>query len=274
MIAFLVRQKNWVALGLAICAQLVLLGTQATGRNNVRLVRVWAHVLILPAEHFSTAVVETANGFWRHYIALRHASLENQQLKNQIQSLTLEKNRLEAEVEASRRLQALLNLKEAVPMATVAAQVIGSSPSEAFKTITLNKGANAGLTNNLPVITPEGVVGRIVHVEARSAWVQLITDSDSGVGVIFEKSRVHGVAKGTGGTKLDVDYVVNEENVSRGDVIRTSGEDQIYPKDLLVGTVGAVQSGTGIFKNITVVPAARLSRLEEVLVLKKSPVRE
>jgi rod shape-determining protein MreC len=274
MNAFLTRRKNWVALSLTLLMQLILLGAQVTDRNNVRFIQIWANFLIIPAEQFTSATVDVTSNLWHRYIALRHASEENRQLKEQIQSLSLERNRLDAEVQASRRLQALLNLKEAAPWASVASEVIGSSPSEAFKSIIINTGVNAGLANNLPVLTPEGVVGRIVRVSSHTSWVQLITDSESGVGVVFEQSRVHGVAKGSGGSLLDVEYVVNEENIAVGDVIRTSGEDQIYPKDFLVGTVVSVQSGGGIFKKITALPAAHLSRLEEVLVMKKTPKRE
>lgn len=274
MLAVSTRRKNWLTLGVVIVSQLILLGAQATGRNNVRLLRLWANVLIVPAEQATNALARSGGNLWRHYIALHDAAEQDQQLRGQIQSLTLEKNRLEGEVEAIRRLQALLSLKEEVPSATVAAQVIGSSPSEAFKSIIINKGSSAGLTNNLPVITPDGVVGRTVRVYVRSAVVQLITDSESGVGIIFDQSRVHGVAKGTGGTLLGVDYVVNEEEIAAGDWIRTSGEDQIYPKGLLVGRVVSVESGAGIFKKIMARPAARLSRLEEVLVMKKSSPRD
>jgi rod shape-determining protein MreC len=274
MNAFLARRRNWVAFSLTLLTQLVLLGTQVTDRNNVKFLRIWANFLIIPAEQFTSATVDLTSDMWHRYVALQHASEENRRLKEQIQALSLEKNRLDAEVQASQRLQALLNLQEAAPWASVASEVIGSSPSEAFKSIILNTGANAGLTNNLPVLTPEGVVGRIVRVSTHSSWAQLITDSESGVGVVFEKSRVHGVAKGSGGSLLDIEYVVNEENISEGDVIRTSGEDQIYPKGLLVGTVVAVRSGSGIFKKITALPAAQLSRLEEVLVMKKTPKGE
>lgn len=275
MTAFLFRHKNVAVFCIALTLQLVLLGVQARNRDEVRFFRVWMNLLIVPAEQITTSLSHSTIGLWDRYVALRHAASENKSLREEIQNLTLEKNRLEAEVQASKRLRALLDLKERVPSDTVAAQVIGSSPSEAFKTIILNKGALAGLTNNLPVITPEGIVGRIVQVSQRSSQVQLITDVESGVGVIFEKSRVHGVAKGTGNRQqLDVDYVVNEENISLGEVVRTSGEDQIYPKDLLVGTVTSVQSGKNIFKNITVAPAARVPRLEEVLVLKKPPTHD
>lgn len=274
MKGLLIRKKNGLVLATALVAQIVLLGAQATGHENVRLLRVWANYLIIPSQQATTALFHGVSSVWHRYLDLRHASEENRQLMRQLESLTLEKNRLEAEVQASKRLQTLLNLKEAVPLESVAAEVIGASPNEAFKSITLNKGANAGLTENLPVITSDGIVGRIVRVYARSSVVQLVTDSESGVGVVFERSRVHGVAKGTGGRELNLDYVVNEEKVSSGDVLRTSGEDQIYPKDLLVGLVTAVQSGKGIFKDIRIMPAAHLSRLEEVLVMKKAPGHE
>jgi rod shape-determining protein MreC len=274
MIGFLVRRKNWVALSVALVLQIILLGTQATGRNNVRFVRLWANVLIIPAQQLTSGFSSSISSLWQRYVGLHHVSEENRQLKEQIQALTLEKNRMEAEVQAGRRLQQLLDLKEAAPWASVAAQVIGLSPSESYRTVIIGKGANAGLVNNLPVMTPEGIVGRIVQVSSRSAVVQLITDSESGVGVVFEKSRVHGVAKGMGTTELTVDYVVNEESISIDEVIRTSGDDQIYPRDLLVGRVVSVQSGSGIFKKIMASPAARLSRLEEVLVMKKSSARE
>lgn len=269
MIEFLVRRKNGAAFGAVVALQLVLLGSQATGRHNVRFIQLWVNALIVPAEQASFVVAHGIRNTWRHYIGLQDAARENEQLKNQVQQLTFEKNRLEGEMQSIHRLQELLDLKDAVPTETVAAQVIGSSPTEAFKTITLNRGTHSGLANNFPVITPNGVVGRIVRVYARSAVVQLITDSESGVGVVFEKSRVHGVAKGTGGTRLDVDYVVNEEKIAEGEEVRTSGEDRLYPKDLLVGRVVAVQSGKNIFKKIEVAPAAQFSRLEEVLVMKK-----
>lgn len=269
MIGFLVRQKNWAALVAATILQLALLGSQANGRGNVRLIQVWVNALIVPAEQATFQIGHGLGNSWHRYIGLRQAGEENRRLTAQVQQLTLDKNRLEGEVESIRRLQRLLNLQEAVSTETVAAQVIGSSPSEAFKTVTINRGTRAGLSNNWPVITPNGVVGRLVRVYSRSALVQLITDSESGVGVVFQISRVHGVAKGTGGSRLAVDYVVNEEKIAPGEEIRTSGEDRLYPKGLLVGRVVSVESGKNIFKMIEAEPAVRFSQLEDVLVMKQ-----
>ncbi|MDD5542969.1 MAG: rod shape-determining protein MreC [Acidobacteriia bacterium] len=269
MIDFLIRQKNWTLLVTATLLQLALLGSQANGRDNVRLIQLWVNALIVPAEQVTFQIAHGLGNTWHRYVGLRQAAEENRRLTAQVQQLTLDKNRLEGEVESIRGLQGLLNLKEAVPTETVAAQVIGSSPTDAFKTVTINRGSHAGLGNNLPVITPNGVVGRLVRVYSRSAVVQLITDSESGVGVVFQNSRVHGVAKGTGGSRLAVDYVVNEEKITPGEEIRTSGEDRLYPKGLLVGHVVSVGSGRNIFKAIEAEPAVRFSQLEDVLVMKQ-----
>jgi rod shape-determining protein MreC len=119
---------------------------------------------------------------------------------------------------------------------------------------------------NLAVITPEGVVGKIVEVFPSTSQVLLINDRDSGVGALFAASRTHGVVKGSGDPNPHLDYIVNDEKVQSGDKILTSGEDHIFPKDLPIGTVESAKPGTP-FQIIGISPAARLDRLEEVLIL-------
>jgi rod shape-determining protein MreC len=118
----------------------------------------------------------------------------------------------------------------------------------------------------MAVITPEGIVGKVVEVYQDTSQVLLITDRESGVGALFSGSRTHGVIKGMSEPYLLMDYVINEEKVAAGQEILTSGEDQIFPKDLLIGTVVKSKNGNP-FATIDVRPAARLDRLEEVLVL-------
>jgi len=116
------------------------------------------------------------------------------------------------------------------------------------------------------VITPDGVAGKIVEVFPSTSQVLLINDKDSGVGALFADTRTHGVVKGSSDPDPHMDYVVNDEKVSPGETILTSGEDRIFPKGLLIGTVSAAAPATP-FQLIHVKPAARLDRLEDVLVL-------
>ena len=96
----------------------------------------------------------------------------------------------------TQRLRTLLDFKNQLAFQTVAAEVIASSPGENSNAIFIDKGSDSGLTTDLAVITPEGVVGKILAIFPHSAQVLLITDPSSGVGVTLAQSRVQGILKG------------------------------------------------------------------------------
>jgi rod shape-determining protein MreC len=162
----------------------------------------------------------------------------------------------------------MLEFKNQLPFQTVAAEVIATSPGENSNAIFIGKGADAGLTSDLAVINPEGVVGKTIAVFSHSSQVLLLTDPSSGVGVMLEKTRIQGVLKGGSQNLCVVRYIMNEEPVSSGEAVLTSGLDQIYPKGLRIGTVVGTSAGD-IYKNVQVRPVADLSRLETVLVVLK-----
>jgi rod shape-determining protein MreC len=144
--------------------------------------------------------------------------------------------------------------------------VIGSSADPTSHTLFINRGEHDHLRINLGVVTPDGIVGKIVEVLPNTAQVLLINDKDSGVGALFSATRTHGVVRGSGDPEPRMEYVVNDEKVQAGDAIVTSGEDRIFPKDFPIGTVESAKPGNP-FQVIRVHPSARLDRLEEVLVL-------
>jgi rod shape-determining protein MreC len=148
----------------------------------------------------------------------------------------------------------------------LAAQVIGASADPASHTLFLNRGERDRVRRNMAVITPEGIVGKIVEVFPTTSQVLLISDKDSGVGALLADTRSHGVIKGSGDPAPRLDYVVNDEKVHVGEVILTSGADRIFPKGLLIGTVSGANDGNP-FQVIRVQPSARLDRLEDVLIL-------
>jgi rod shape-determining protein MreC len=148
----------------------------------------------------------------------------------------------------------------------LAAEVIGASADPTSHTLFINRGERDHIRRNLAVITPEGIVGKIVEVFPTSSQVLLINDRDSGVGALFAASRTHGVVKGSGDPNPRMDYIVNDEKVQVGEKILTSGEDHIFPKDLPIGKVESAKVASP-FQIISIDPAARLDRLEDVLVL-------
>jgi rod shape-determining protein MreC len=216
---------------------------------------------------------DATTGAWKSYRELWQAQQQNQELQIQLVAARARIQQLSEEAAEGRRLRELLDFRNRLPFQTVAAEVIATSPGEASRAVFIDKGTDAGLTPDLAVITPAGVVGKIVAAFPHTAQVLLITDSSSGVACALERSRVQGILKGGKLNRCQVHYVMNEEPVAIGELVLTSGLDQIYPKGLPIGTVTQTTDGN-IYKDITVKPSAALDRLEGVLVVLKPPSGE
>lgn len=268
MQAFLARHRPFFILVGLVVAQFLLVSFQIISNHNVRLIRVWAVEVFDPFERSLKGIADTATQAWRAYRGLWRAQQENQQLSLQLVSARSQIQQLSEQALETERLRALLDFKNRLPLQAVAAEVVATSPGISPSALYIDKGTDSGLTSDLAVITLAGVVGKIIAVYAHTSQVLLITDPSSGVGSILERSRVQGVLKGSGNGLCRLDYVMNEESVSPGEAILTSGLDQIYPKGLPVGTVLRVGEGN-IYKSITVKPSAELDRLETLLVVLK-----
>jgi rod shape-determining protein MreC len=206
-------------------------------------------------------------GVWDHYFALRGATQQNEELRNENDVLKLEISQLQSKAAEGDRLAALLNFRQSrlkVPM--VMARVIGASASSASHTVEIDRGERDGIRRNMAVITPDGAVGKIIECYRDTAQVLLLNDKDGGAGAMLVGSRIQSPVKGTGEPMLSMSYVAAEETVNAGEKIVTSGMDKIFPRDVPIGTVLDVKQGNP-FKQIRVRPAARLDRLEEVIVL-------
>jgi len=271
------RYRNVSILVAILFVQVLGLAVQVKRRSgadeSTRIIRLWTVSTITPLEK---AIVWCQNGLgnmWSSYIYLRGVRQENRDLKFEIERLRLNQVRLSDDAQQARRLQALLGFKEQYIAKTVAAQVIGSSGSEQSRSVYIDKGASAGVEKDMAVITADGLVGKVLRAYGSSAQVLLINDQSSGVGVILDKSRLQGVIKGTAAGEVILEKVMTDEQVAPGDLIVTSGGDQIFPKGITVGTVMKVSPGADLFLNIRVKPSANLSRLEEVLVITRKEDR-
>jgi rod shape-determining protein MreC len=168
-------------------------------------------------------------------------------------------------------LSGALALAERLPYESVVAEVIGIDASAWFHTIIVNQGKNRGVELNAPVVAAGGLVGRVISVGPTVSQVQLLTDRDCSVAVLLSRTRMRGMVTGSGEqaspTGLVLNYVSNLEDVVEGDPIVTSGIDGIYRKGIAIGRVATVRNGPRLFKLITVEPASKLDRLEEVFIL-------
>ncbi len=193
---------------------------------------------------------------------------ENEKLRKRIQQLEVERNQLLEAEATNRRLQQLLDFRTRLPSGSMTASIIADSASSWFKSCLLDKGSTDGVRKGMAVMTPLGVVGQVVAVTARAAKVLLLTDPNSGVDVLVQRTRARGIVSGSLDNGTTLKYVKRSEDIQEGDRLVTSGLDGIFPKGIVVGTVIKVRKQTlGLFQYIEVMPAVSLTRTEEVFIV-------
>jgi rod shape-determining protein MreC len=267
MVAIPSKHKSLALLGGVLLVQVLLLAVQIKRDSRGRLIRVWAVTATSPFERAGAWGVSEVRGVWNHYFALQSTSRENEALRIENDALKLTISQLQTKASEADRLGALLRFRqthEAAPM--VGARVIAASAGTASRTIEIDRGERDGIRRNMAVITPDGAVGKVIEVYRDASQVLLLTDKDGGVGAMLISSRIQGPVGGTGDPMMVMKYVATEEDVRVGEKIVTSGMDKIFPRDIPVGTVIEVKAGNP-FKQIRVQPAAKLDRLETVIVL-------
>lgn len=269
MESFFSRYRNASLLVLVLVAQVVGLGTQVKTRDTggTRLIRFWVVNTVTPIEKFFVGGFHGVRNVSKNYVYLRGVRQENRDLRAELERLRIERVRLSEDAAQAHRLQALLGFKEQFVSQTLAAQVIGTSGVDQSHVVYIDRGSSAGIKPDMAVITPQGVVGKVVRVYHASSQVLLINDPDSGVGAMLESSRLQGILRGTAAGEVTLKYVMSDEKVVPGEPVLTSGGDRIFPKGLPIGVVQQANPGSDLFLNIRVKPGANLSRLEEVLVV-------
>ena len=261
-------------LGGLVLAHLVVISRQVERSGGTSLLGQTVFAVLSPFQRVVGASVGAVLATWSGYLDLRHVYRENQDLRGRMASLEMELQRQQDQLREAERLREIADVKPTLPFETVVAQVIATEGVPWFRTVTLNRGRDDGVSLNAPVISTTGVVGRVVAVGPHAAKVQLLLDHESGLGVRIERSRITAVVSGQAGfadqvgNLLAMKYVPVLADVVVGDMVVTSGLDRMFPKGLMVGRVQAARSGGGLFKDILVVPSAHFERLEELMVIR------
>src|SRR6202140_4568780 len=261
------RHKSIFLLAGVVLLQVLLLALQIKRDSEGRLIRVWTVGAFSPFERAGNHGIGHLRETWRHYFALQNTSRENEQLRRENDELKMQVNQLQSKAIEADRLALLLNFHkshENVPM--LGARVIATSAGTASATIMLDRGSKDHIKKNMGVITPEGVVGKVVEVYDNTSEVLLLTDKDSGIGAMLSSSRKQSPVGGAGEPLLVMKYVANDDVVNVGERVVTSGMDKIFPRDLPIGTITDIKAGNP-FKSIRIRPSAHLEPLEEVIVL-------
>ena len=266
------KKPAWIALGTTIVFHLLLLSLQANHRPGPGFMRLWLLDGLVPLERLADYVVRGAHGVWDGYISLTHVREDNQRLLAENDRLKMQLRGNEEAVQEAQRLRLMYGLSETGIGKFIVARVIGRDPSLSLQTVTIDKGLASGVKMNASVITPAGVVGRVLSVGNLSAVVQLITDAQSEIAGLVKDTRVQSVFKGTGGRDLELDYIDNDNEIVEGNELITSGLDRIHSKGLPIARVTSVGPRRGLFKVVLARPIADMRRLEEVLVIVEPPM--
>jgi rod shape-determining protein MreC len=274
-----IRQRAPIWLVSLLVANLVIMAVDAKdadGRQKV--LRIWTQTFASPLQSASSKATGATSGFFQQIWNFRSTAKENEQLKERLAQVETELHTAQANATENERLKALLDLKDQTTIKSVPARVIARDPSVWFNTITINRGSSAGVEVNMPVVTPGGIVGRIITVGPWSSQVMLVTDEKAGAGAVVGQLGQSGALGSVRGRAdlgiglIEMRYVSGLEKVEVNDYVMTTGQDGIYPPGLNVGRVVEVKNGTATQAHqILIQPGAQLDHLEEVAVLLYHP---
>ncbi len=271
------RAPLWLIGLLVLNLALMAFSAHAGGvKSGPLVVQTWVQALFSPAQGALSGLGGSLGGGLRHLRELNQAATENEALKRRLVGMESELRAAQAARAENERLKKLLGLSEDGAYQNVPARVIARDPSEWFNTVLLNRGSSSGVQLNMPVVTPDGIVGRVIGVSPWTAQVLLLTDERAAAGAVVGQlgaSNALGAVRGLGRNGLlEMRYVSGLEPVQVGDYVLTTGQDGIYPQGLNVGEVVEFKEGSATQPHeIKVKPSARLNALEEVAVLLYHP---
>ena len=261
------RQRSGSLFCGVVLGHILLISAQVNSRSGVPVLEVVTFGVVAEAQRAISSVVSGVGQVWGSYVGLRQVKRENEELKRRLDETLVEAQAQRTLADRARGLERLLDLRTRSNLQTVAAEIIAAGGSPDFRTVTIDRGLRDNVRGNMAVISPVGIVGRVVLPTARAAKVQLLIDRNAAMGALIERSRAQGVVMGGGDGRLRMEYVSDVSDIAVGDLVVSSGIDGIFPKGYAVGRVDVVERSGGGYKRILIKPAVDFSSIEEVLVV-------
>ena len=263
------QKRTGYLLVAALLGHLLLISAQVSSPQGASVLETSIFGALSRVQALSSWVTQGVAGAWGNYVALRGHRARADALQQQVSRLGVELQHANAQVRRTEQLEQLLQLQRTELPATMAARVIAADPAAAFRTVTIDKGAADGVRRDMAVLSPLGVVGRVIdEPAAHAAKVQLIIDRNAGAGAVIERTDAGGVVVGAeGDAPLRMEYVSNLADVSPGDLVMTSGLDGIYPRGYVIGRIEKAERGSGQYRLIAIRPRVDFSSLDTVLLV-------
>ncbi|HJW67833.1 MAG TPA: rod shape-determining protein MreC [Candidatus Binatia bacterium] len=273
MLEFLRRNRllATAALFLMVAAALIV-RTSASRLRDDRLGRLFLE-LMAPLQRGATAASRAVADVRSGAVDLWRARQEVEGLRARVRDLERDAANLAETQLENDRLRTLLDFRRTLHGELLTARVIGHDASGLSRTITIDQGTTAGIVKGAAVLAPGGLVGQVFLASPHAARVLLVTDHNSGVDAVVQRTRGRGIVEGTIEGRCGLKFVKRTEDLQVGDLVLSSGLDGIFPPGLPVGRIDAVdKQGQGLFQYAQIEPAVNVDRLEEVLVT-LGPVR-
>jgi rod shape-determining protein MreC len=195
---------------------------------------------------------------------------ENKKLKDEIGKLKLDQQRYRDVFFENQRLRKILSLKEKERRYVATARIISKGWDRWANTLVIDKGKDHEITKDMAVITPAGLIGKVSLVNDHYAYVLLITDINFSASVKIQETRKEAIVSGTGSGSCVLKYIPQDESLKEGDVLVTSGFDDLFPPEIPVGLISRIsKKGSGIFQHVEVTPFQEMTKLDEVVVIKR-----
>lgn len=268
MSSFFKKYRNLIIAVLLVGLAFSIYSSNLRATGNASFLRRTILNVYSPPLRVIASALSGVKGFWNNYIFLLHVQKENLELKNSLDLLAEQNTQRKELLLENDRLRKLLLLKKRSSARLISAEIIGRDAVGWFKTVLINKGSGGSVRAGQAVVTHRGIVGRTTDVSIGTSKILLITDINSSVDALVQRTRARGIVEGRASGLCQLKYVSSSDDVTPGDLVVTSGLCGVFPKGLPIGTVSRVEKdGFGLFQRVELTPSVNLNKLEEVCIL-------
>jgi rod shape-determining protein MreC len=262
-----VKIRKFVLLGSLVAACLLLLTLQMRGYGSAA--RDVFAVVTAPIQTGLAKASRATFGLWATYLDWKNVRAENRRLREEVQELRVQGLRVTETSDENRRLRRLLALQEHLPLTTLSGEVIAREWGGWIRSLTVNRGRGDNVPRLTAVISPSGLIGRVVDVRPGVSIVQVLTDPTSTVGAHVLRTRTPGIVEGDPRGTLRFKFMARDgASIQTGDVLVTAGQGGLFPRGIPIGTVRTIDNrGAALFHYAEITPAVDFARVDEVLLV-------
>jgi rod shape-determining protein MreC len=248
-----------------VCLAFITLQTRGYGERAGDVVA----LVTTPIQVALAAIPRAALGAWSVYLDWKGVRTENRRLRDEIQRLRVDALWVTEAADENRRLRRLLDLRNRLPIATLPGEVIAREWGGWVRSLTINRGRGDDVKRLTAVISPDGLVGRVVEVRLGASIVQVLTDPSSTVGARALRTRTPGIVEGEPRGTIRFKYMARDgAGLAVNDVVVTSGLGGVFPRGVPIGRVRAIDDrGSALFHYALLAPVVDFARVDEVLLV-------